>query len=344
MEAGEVSVVTPVVENQKDEEGTVFSPTLLCIHAIIEDTIDKLNIVQNLRPPKELASDESLTDAITDKKRLESTYKRLMAQREDLRTQGKQRRHDNSRKRLNSVLDEFRGASVRLQKKMDENRTKTDLSSLHASALTAKLRQEKAELMLNLDTVLKEISSVGSVPSLADYLEDSKHQSELFQDTSARVDALATSIANLEKRTQDAETDFAQTADEMKKNVVDLKAQLEEAKKELSVNQVIKVKESEACLNTQRRLYESQEEQLKKDLAQIRVDLVREIKAYDYSLQFLKSKTEKLTTHEEIWQKRSDSEIPKTDVFWCRPSPASVACLYFVICNASDVFRPSSST
>lgn len=267
---------------------------LILTHSIIENSIDKLTIINHLR-------NEQVASPINS----ESQYERTQ------NTEKNQKKLEiNAINKMLHKLKENGNAEKKLNIESLVNASNSSSSNQKSNKLQflSVIRCKKKALQKVLESALKECEMSGGCQSLNKMIQSEQTTLRQRNEMFAMVKQLKNKSKCLQNRAQCEEKEFKSDSIHFQKRIVSLKEQISSQKKQIEIDQKLKKYELTAQLNTNQRQNKILEQSLNNKLEEIRKELKREKETFKATQKFLKKKFKVLESECIQWQQKYDDE------------------------------------
>lgn len=279
---------------QKMEDNVFLNDIkMILIHSIIEDSIDKLTIINHLRYCFE--KDIEILSPSSNNVISPNNIKKLEM---------------NVINKILNKLGENNGDQNKLNIESISNLTND--SNKKINELNKKIILEiKNNLQKSLELSLNEVEKNGDCQKLNEIIKNEQITLQRRNEMFLMLKQLKNKMESLQITTKNEEKEFNLDCLNNKKQIISLKEEIKSLKKEIDVDQKLKKYQLIAKLNTNQRKYKINQDILNVKLSQIQKELNRENKTFKATKIFLKDKLKILENDCLKWTEKYHVETTK---------------------------------
>lgn len=275
---------------------------MILTHSIIEDSIDKLTIINHLRNDDPSASSLSELQKFKELNVVDAVSPSQQKKQKKLEINA-----------INQIIHKLRENSnvmenkLNIQSLVNEPNSSTNKKSKELQFLSV-VRTLKNELQKSLESALKEFEVKAECASLNEIIQHEELTVQRRNEMTLMVKQIKQKIECLQTTSSSEEKQFNSDVISSKKQIVNLKEQIRALKKQIEVDQKLKKFELIAQLNTNQRQHKIAQQSLNVSLDDARKVLQREITTSKATRSFLKNKLEVLEGDSQRWQEKYSTE------------------------------------
>jgi IQ calmodulin-binding motif len=287
----------------------IANPKLLCLQSIVEDVMDRIELVASLSLGTTEAATEPSDESVvkSDTKRGPGTQHRrrsVVPHLDDLDvTLILDSKEAHGHPKFMSKTDVI--ASACRQRHVARS---FGLAAAR-SMLVPHVRRLRQQMMDLLHHAMNELVVSGACPSLWTAVRENERQVVQAEELSKTIQQAARECRELE-RVIDAESkQYAQQQSRVHIHVKQLRTRLANLRHELAIVENVTAKEYAARAQTRRRVYKIKQVHLQERLEQLRLGLEREQNSHSFAGEFLSRRHNKAKDEYVEWDKRFDDEV-----------------------------------
>ena len=279
-------------------------PKIVGIQSVIENVLDKLIIMTHLRED-ENGETAVIQKALEERKKVEEGYKHLLEQRQECKLSGEEKTsHSALEDESHHLIDQYH--DLRQSLAVSSAVTADGRSS---NAIKSLLRKEKIKMVELLRQALDELSVKGECSSLRAYVKQQRDCEMETNELQTAIKSHTTNIVKLERAVEKSRAEHKAESAENEKKVAGLKAVLRSKKDSLDTTEQEYYTSVRANLNMRERQCNIEEENMRKKVQELRLQLAMEKKSNTRINAFYKKKTGKVKDDLATWTKRYDDDV-----------------------------------